>query len=70
MWFLIVLFVRWRTHFLPVFMQTYVTGAPNDGLLLNTLKTPFRLSKVRSDLEKCILSGVLKLYLFGDPRAT
>ena len=36
-------------------------GAPNDDLLLNTLKTFFRLSKVVYDFQKYILSGALKL---------
>ena len=33
------------------------TGAPNDAFLLNALKTLFRLSRVLSNLQKCILSG-------------
>ena len=36
------------------------TGAPNDGFLLNTLKTLFRLSSVLLDLYKSILSGAVK----------
>ena len=45
-------------------------GAPNHGYLLNALKTLFRLSRVLSNLYKCILSGAIKLYLFGRPMAT
>ena len=35
------------------------TGAPNDGFLLNTLKTPFRLSRALLDIQRCILSGAI-----------
>ena len=35
-------------------------GAPNYGFFLSTLKTLFRLSRVISDLQKCILSGAIK----------
>ena len=38
----------------------YQTGAPNDGFLLNALKTLFRLSGVRSDVYKSKLSGAIK----------
>ena len=37
-----------------------VSGAPNDGFLLNTLRTLFRLSRVLLDLYKSILSGAIK----------
>ena len=37
-----------------------ITGAPNDGFFLNTLKTLLRLSRVLLDLWKCILSGAKK----------
>ena len=36
------------------------SGAPNDGFLLNTLKTLFRLSRVFLDIWKCIISGAIK----------
>ena len=36
------------------------TEATNNGLLLNTLKTLFRLSRVLLDLKKCILSSTIK----------
>ena len=38
-----------------------LTGSPNDGVLLNALKTLFRLSSVLSNLQKCILSGAIKV---------
>ena len=37
------------------------SGAPNDGFFLNTSKTLFRLSRVLLDLQRCILSGAIKL---------
>ena len=37
-----------------------LSGEPNDGFLLNTLKTLFRLSRVLLDLQKSILSGSVK----------
>ena len=37
-----------------------LSGAPNDGFLLNALKTPFRLSRELLDLYKCILSSAKK----------
>ena len=37
-----------------------IPGAPNDGFLLNALQTFFTLSRVLSDLWKCILSGAIK----------
>ena len=36
------------------------SGAPNEGFLLNTLKTLFRLSRVLLDLAKCIINGAIK----------
>ena len=36
------------------------TGATNNGLLPNTLKTLFKLSRVLLDLKKCTLSGTIK----------
>ena len=36
------------------------SGAPNEGFLLNTLKTLFRLSRVLLDLSKCIINGAIK----------
>ena len=35
------------------------TGAPNDGFLLNALKSLFWLSRVLLDLQKCILSDAI-----------
>ena len=39
-----------------------ITGAPNDGFLLNTLKTLFRLSRVlwisRNDILSCAIKFV------------
>ena len=46
----------------------YMSGAPNNGFLLNTLKTLFRLSRVLLDLWKGILCALL--HLFGHPRGT
>ena len=46
-------------HLWLVNMQ--LTGAPNDGFFLNTLKTLLRLSRVLLDLWKCILSGAKKI---------
>ena len=41
----------------------FVSGAPNDGFLVNTLKTLFRQLRVRSDLQRrykiCICSVIL-----------
>ena len=37
-----------------------MNGAPNDGFLLNTLTTLFRLPGVLLDIYKCILSGAIK----------
>ena len=37
-----------------------LTGAPNDVLLLHTLKTLCKLSRVLLDIEKCILSGAIE----------
>ena len=42
------------------------TGAANDGFLLNTLKTLFRLSKVLLVFQKFILIGAIKLAIFAD----
>ena len=39
-------------------------GSPNDGFLLNTVKTLFRLSR---DLLKCILSGAIKFVPVRSP---
>ena len=36
------------------------TEATNNGLLLDTLKTLFKLSRVLLDLKKCTLSGTIK----------
>ena len=38
----------------------YLRGTPNDGFLLNALKTLFGLSRVLLDLQKYILSGAIK----------
>ena len=38
-------------------------GAPNDGFLLNALRTLFRLSRVLLDLQKCIPSGAKKTFI-------
>ena len=38
-----------------------ISGAPNDGFPSNTLKTLLRLSRVLLDLQKCILSGTIKI---------
>ena len=38
----------------------FVSGAPNDDFLVNTLKTLFRQLRVRLDPKKCILSGAIK----------
>ena len=46
----------------------YMSGAPNNGFLLNTLKTLFRLSRVLLDLWKGILCALL--HLFGHPWGT
>ena len=35
-------------------VDDHIFGAPNDGFLLHTLKTLFRLSRVLLDLKKCI----------------
>ena len=40
---------------LTTFQSTIITGAPNNGFLLNTLITLFRLSRVLLDVQKCIL---------------
>ena len=37
------------------------SAAPNGGFRLIALKTLFRLSRVLSDLQKCILRGVKKI---------
>ena len=39
----------------------YLSGAPHDDFLLNSLKTLFlQLSRVLLDIQKCILSGTIK----------
>ena len=45
------------------------SGAPNDGFLLNALKTLLRLSGVLSDLQKCILSGAIKFVSVRSPQS-
>jgi len=40
--------------------EHHSAGAPNDGFLLNALKTLFWLSKVLLDLKKSILSDAVK----------
>ena len=42
-----------------------ISGAPNDGFLLNTLKSFFRISRVLWDLR-----GLYYFYQFGHPRGT
>ena len=42
------------------FHRRQKTGTPNDGFLLTALKTLFRLSRVLSALQKCILSSAIK----------
>ena len=46
--------------FVQLQRTTPPSGAPNDGFLLNTLKTLFRLSRVLLDLLKGILSDAIK----------
>ena len=41
-------------------IHSTLTGATNDGFLPNTLKILFRLSRIRLDIKKCILSGAVK----------
>ena len=36
------------------------TREPNDSVVLNVLKTLFRLSRILLDLQKYILSGAIK----------
>ena len=36
------------------------TGEPNDSVVLNVLKTLFRLSRILLDLQKYILSGAIE----------
>ena len=47
-----------RTDFNPLLF--HIPGAPKDGLLLNALKTLFRLSRVLLDLWKYILISAIK----------
>ena len=38
-----------------------LSGAPNDGFLLNAFKSLFRLSRVQLlNLKKCIINGAVK----------
>ena len=37
-----------------------ISGAPNNGFLLNAMKTLFRLSRLLLDLQKYLLSGAIK----------
>ena len=46
-------FIIWLSVF--YIRQPFCSGAPNDGFLLNALKTLFWLSRVLLDLLKCIL---------------
>ena len=59
-----------KTELIKIFVSSlqYLSGAPNDGFLLNSLKTLFSLSRVLLDIQKCILSGTINLYPFGHPR--
>ena len=54
--------VPMKTGLLKKFVSSlqYLSGAPNDGFLLNSLKTLFSLSRVLLDIQKCILSGTIK----------
>ena len=54
-------FMEFRTVAgLKLLVEEIKSGAPNDGFLLNTLTTLFRLSRVLLDISKCIrLSRVL-----------
>ena len=36
-----------------------LSGAPNDGFLLNAFKSLFRLSRVLLNLKKCIINGAV-----------
>ena len=49
------------------FSSAIQSGAPNDGFLLNTMKTLFRLPRVLLDRYKCILIGTVK---FGTVRSS
>ena len=52
---------RFPLSTLSISRQTPVlSGALNDGFLLNTLKTLFRLSRALLDIYKCILRGARK----------
>ena len=64
------LMVPMKTELIKIFVSSlqYLSGAPNDGFLLNSLKTLFSLSRVLLDIQKCILSGTINLYPFGHPR--
>ena len=42
-----------------------LSGAPNDGFLLNTFDNTFWLSRALLDLYKCILSGAVKIFIFS-----
>ena len=51
-------FIIWLSVF--YIRQPFCSGAPNDGFLLNALKTLFWLSRVLLDLLKCILREAVK----------
>ena len=53
--------VTFTRHWTDEFSTGWKSGAPNDGFFLNTSKTLFRLSRVLLDLQRCILSGAIKL---------
>ena len=53
--------VTFTRHWTDEFSTGWKSGAPYDGFLLNTSKTLFRLSRVLLDLQRCILSGAIKL---------
>ena len=46
-----------KTNFIKILDQSVITEAPNDGFLLNILKTLLRLSRLL--LDECILIAVL-----------
>ena len=56
--FFLVQFLRRGPHLLPT--KAFYPGAPNDGFLLQTLKTLLRLSRVLLAIQKCGLWGPLK----------
>ena len=52
MWYLLHICIDFAVVVNPFFRA--VSGAPNDGFLLNASKTLFKLSRVLLDLYKCI----------------